>query len=97
MENKLLQVDALEVPESHGDFARAVAKLADEYGMDRFEMTYRPKSSWPDEDRTDRRISGDMQIRYSSTDGRCRPCKNLSVNINANFSLTLLEQQESCS
>ena len=84
-----MKVDGLKIPQSHAEFAEAVSKLADEYGIDKFTMKYRPKFDSPANDGLDRQINGEMNIVYSSVDGRGRPCRNLSIVCDATINLTI--------
>jgi hypothetical protein len=70
------------VPDSHVAFAKMVAELAVGHGIDRFEMTFRPKwNCLSTGERPDPRIHGDMKIVFSDSDGRGRPCRNLAINL----------------
>lgn len=78
------------IPETHVAFAKAVANLAAAHGVDRFEMAFRP--GWEGRrigESYDPRIIGEMKILFSSVDGRGRPCRNLSINLQANLSLDI--------
>jgi hypothetical protein len=86
-----------EIPEIHVAFAKAVANLAAAHGIDRFEMTFRPKWEMRMGDDYDQRINGDMKIIFADVDGRGRPCRNLSINLDARLSLPIQSNPESSS
>lgn len=86
------------IPDSQVAFAKAVADLAVSHGIDRFEMTFRPKWDWSARatgPRMDPRIHGDLKILLADIDGRGRPCRNLSINLVANLALPILSTPES--
>lgn len=76
-----MQIEATELPESHTDFAREVAGLAEKYGMDSFEMTYRPH--WRNNDNPPSNLTGEIKIRYKATDDRGRPGRDLNIEFEA--------------
>jgi len=83
------------IPDTHVAFAKAVANLAAAHGIDRFEMTFRPKWETRMDENYDHRIHGDMKIIFADVDGRGRPCRNLSINLAANLSLPIESNPES--
>ena len=85
------------VPDSHVAFAKAAADLAAAHGIDRFEMTFRPKWEQRIADNFAPRVHGDMKIIFADVDGRGRPCRNLSINLVANLSLPIQSNPESSS
>lgn len=91
------RIEGLEIPENHAAFAKKIADIADTYGMDKFNMTYRPNFKERYKEGIDRRIHGEMKINYASVDGRGRPCRNLSIECDAYFSLHVDANQESSS
>lgn len=74
-------IKPIEIPQSHIDFANEVAELAEKNGVESFVLEFDPTNTsnliW------DRRIKGCVKIHSSTTDGRGRPCKNLSVSFDA--------------
>lgn len=84
-----------EIPQQQVEFAKAVAKIATEHGIDNFTMSYRP-------DREQRQAASghrhsDLKIQFSSVDGRGRPCQNLSINLEASLKLVIKSTPQSCS
>lgn len=84
-----------EIPDSQVAFAKAVAAIAESHGIDRFSMTFRPK--FEDRLKQDSRISGDLKIQFSATDGRGRPCRGLSIRLETNLELVIESNPESFS
>jgi hypothetical protein len=82
-------IKGIDIPENHVEFAKAVSELADKFGMDKFEMTYRPKYGEHLDRGIDRRVNGDMKIHYSAVDGRGRPSRNLTINCEARLALDI--------
>jgi hypothetical protein len=80
------------IPDKVSEFAKAVAKLANEYGIDEFRMNLKPHRRKME---LDRRIHGDMHVVFSASDGRGRPCQNLSIQLQANFTVQIVENPES--
>jgi hypothetical protein len=85
----LLTIDAVEIPEAHGQFAKAIAALADNYGMDSFTMTYRPNF----ENRLGYDVSGDLKIYYSSVDGRGRPERTLKIECDTKTTSSIISER----
>lgn len=81
------------IPESFSAFAKAVANLAPSFGIKQFEMTIQPDYNKYLE--VDRRIVGDMKIRFRATDGRGRPSKYLSIDLNTNLQVVIQNEPES--
>ncbi len=79
-----MEIQAPELPENHAEFARAVADLADKFGMNAFEMTYKPH--WHQEPKLPSNISGDVKITYRNTDGRGRPERYLNIEFEVHLS-----------
>ena len=61
----------------------------------KFEMKYRPGFEWNGGSRWNRDVNGDAVIFYKKTDGRGRPCRNLSISANFHQTYVLDEHQES--
>ena len=84
-----------EIPQEHVDFAKAVAELADNFGMDQFEMTYRPvfenRMQYPD------LLGANLKITYKSVDGRGRPSRNLNIHLEARMVLNSVRTPSSSS
>lgn len=93
----LLAVEGPSIPRGHADFASEVAALADKYGMNSFTMTYRPSFEQRRNIELDHRISGEMKIVYSSSDGRGRPYRNLQIRCEVDFSIQVESNQSSYS
>ena len=85
------------IQETHIAFAKAAANLAAAHGIDRFEMTFRPKFEDRIGQKYDRRVHGEMKINFADVDGRGRPCRNLSIDLVANLSLPIDCNPESSS
>lgn len=83
------------IPDKFTLFAQAVAKAAEEHGIAEFEMKFRPE--WNTRLGLDRRINGDMQIIYRSTDGRGRPSVGLSIVLNSTLELVIENDPQSAS
>jgi len=86
------EIDGVKIPDEHIAFAEGVAALADQYGMDRVTLKYRPEWSRDislPRNGVDRRINGDMEIIYSSVDGRGRPCRKLHICCSATMALSI--------
>lgn len=90
-----MQITPPTIPDKHTEFAKAVAAIADTHGIDRFQMTFRPRFDDRVSPDYDRRIEGDMCIHYSSVDGRGRPSRALSINLKANLVLTIVQEPTS--
>ena len=90
-----MKIEMPEVPENHIEFAKAVKKAADEFGIEKLSVTYRP--AFENRLELDRRFNGDMKIHYSSVDGRCRPASNLSIELDTRLTQTIIHTPESCS
>ncbi len=93
--SKALDIEPPSIPVEHITFARGVAKLADESGIDRLEIKYRP--TFRGHLVVDRRIRGDLRVIYSSVDGRGRPCRNLSIQLDAALVIEVEKNPESSS
>lgn len=81
------------VPASHVAFAKAIADVAAAHGIERFEMTFRP--AWRRDVLRDMRINGDLRIVFADVDGRGRPCRNLSIRMDASLTLPIESNGES--
>lgn len=78
------------IPQSYVNFAKALAALADSHGIKTAQIKITP--DWQDEARN---IHGDVQINYSSKDGRGRPCVNLDIYLNTHTRLAVVTNPES--
>jgi len=89
------QVKPIEIPQSHIDFAKAVADLADVNGIAEFRMEYEP--NWREEkgEQWDRRVRGKARIHFRAKDGRGRPCRNLSIEFDATVNHAIESNPES--
>lgn len=91
------KIQGIDIPDNHIEFAKGLAQLAEKHGMDRVTVTYRPTWEHRIDGNMDKRINGMMTIAYSSVDGRGRSCRNLAINCNADFSLSIESNPESSS
>ena len=82
------------IPEAYANFAKACAALAESHGISSFMLKITPK--WRDPMPPNVQIHGDVQINYAATDGRGRPCTNLSVYLTTNTQLGVVRTPESC-
>lgn len=87
-------IDPPIIPDQVVDFSKAVSDLAVQHGMERFTLTTRPNFDVRNQQH-DHRIHGEMVIHFSAVDGRGRPCRNLSIQLQANLSLIIEENQSS--
>jgi len=74
-------IKPVEIPQSHIDFANAIADLADAHSMDHVAVDYRP--AWDTPVITGLSQMGDVKIIYRSVDGRGRGCRNLTIQVNS--------------
>lgn len=87
--------EPIKIPQSHIDFANEVALLADKYKISKFTLEYEPHWNNDGGDEWDRRIAGKAIIRYSDKDGRQRPCKNISISIDAQLAHIIKQTPQS--
>ena len=67
------------IPAGCEAFAKAAAALAEAHGIERFDMTMRPKFERDDYD-SKRSLNGDIKVAFWQTDGRGRPSRNIRVS-----------------
>lgn len=81
------------IPDAYANFAKACAALAESHGISHFKLLITPK--WRDPMPAGVQINGDVQINYAATDGRGRPCTNLSVYMTTQTQLGVIRETES--
>lgn len=86
------EITAPTIPASYISFAKAIAALAESHGIKACQLKITP--DWAD---NARHIHGDVQINYSSKDGRGRPCVNLDVYLNTVTTLPIIDEPQSFS
>lgn len=87
--------EAPEIPQAHIKFAKAVAAVANEHGMNRFSMTYRP--DFISSIKMPSMLRGELKINYSAADGRGRPYHNLKIVLDSSLTIDIVSTPESCS
>ena len=85
----------IEIPESHIEFANAVAALAKQNHIAKFELKYDPHDEYDKGQPWGRQVRGEAVIRFSDKDGRGRPCRNLSIEFEARHSHSIVSTPES--
>lgn len=95
MTDKTVSLEAPEIPQTHIEFAEAVAQVAREYGMDQFTMTYRP--NFISEFKLPSMLHGELKITYRGVDGRGRPNGSLKIILDATLAVDICHVPESCS
>ena len=90
-------LESIKVPQSHVDFANAVASLAEKNGIAAFTMEYEPHWDRNGGEEWDHRVRGKARISYKDKDGRGRPCRNLGITFDATVTHVIESNQESCS
>ncbi len=74
-----IELDGPVLPDKLIEFAKGVAKLAAETGVDRVDLVIRP--SWRGICGVRDKLYGEVKIAYWQTDGRGRPSENLRVSV----------------
>lgn len=88
-------VKPAEIPEQALLFAQAAADLADKFGVDQFQMTMRLgeyRYGMPSN-----QFRGELKVHFAATDGRMRPCRNVSVSCESTVTIHLEQNQPSSS
>ena len=88
-------IKPIEIPQSHIDFATAVADLAGKNGIAEFRMEYEPLRQHQKGEEWDRRVRGKARIHFRAKDGRGRPCRNLSIEFDATVNHAIESNPES--
>lgn len=88
-------IRTVKIPQSHVEFAKAIAELADKYGMFQLSMEYEPDTREPYISGC--RGQGRAKISYRSKDGRGRLCRNLSISFESLVIHEIEKNQESSS
>lgn len=87
-----MELKSLNIPTKFEDFSKAVAALADAHGIKVFTMSIKPEFlDFP----IDQHVSGDLLINYSSKDGRGRPRKKLTMQLDARLTHYLQNDPDS--
>lgn len=80
-----MNVEPAKLPDGLEAFAKAAAILAEENGIDAFEMTVKPKFELGNYFL--RSLYGEIKVRFWQTDGRGRPSRNIVVNYQSSIEL----------
>jgi len=84
------------LPDGCEAFARAAAALAEAHGIEKFEMTMKPKFGRDDFD-AKKTFNGDIRVTFWQTDGRGRPSRNIRVRYEASVEVAVEYTPESFS
>jgi len=76
-----------EIPEVHLEFAKKVAALAVELGVQKVDLSYLPH--WGTEPAYHDNISGKISVNIKTTDGRGRPKVRVTISLDAHLELDL--------
>jgi len=93
MQQKIETIKAIEIPQSHINFANSVAELAEKNGITEFVLEYEPH--WQEGEQWDRRVRGKAKIHFRAKDGRGRPCRYLAVSLDAAITHEIEKNEES--
>ena len=81
------EIKTSEIPQSHLEFIKKVAKLSVENGIDNIKFSYKPL--WNAEPMYLREITGEITVDIENTDGRGRPTCQIRINLDSNLNITL--------
>jgi hypothetical protein len=87
-----MKIDVIDVPDTAIRFAKQMAEAAKELGIRSFSTEIKVDTNFLGKHSY---MSGGIAVHYSSSDGRGRPCENLSVILKTTNTLNLVETPES--